>query len=84
MPIISSFYGIKIYMYFRQSEHEPSHIHAVYGEYSGAFELKNLKMIEGDLPKNARKLVKKWLQNHKDELQQMWETQQFKEIPPLL
>lgn len=84
MPVISTFYGIKIYMYFGQSEHEPSHIHAIYGEYEGSFELKSLKMIDGNLPANAKRLVKKWLKGHLIELQEMWDTQEFKKLPPLL
>lgn len=42
MPIISKFYGIIIKMYFQQSEHNPPHFHAVYGEYIGAFDIKTL------------------------------------------
>ena len=33
MPEISRFYGIIIKMFFKPKEHEPSHIHALYGEY---------------------------------------------------
>ena len=32
MPEISRFYGIVIKMFFKPREHEPSHIHALYGE----------------------------------------------------
>jgi hypothetical protein len=35
MPEITRFYGIVIKMYFKPKEHEPSHIHALYGEYMG-------------------------------------------------
>ena len=31
MPVISRFYGLVIKMYFMQSEHNPPHIHGVYG-----------------------------------------------------
>ena len=33
MPILSRFYGIVIRMYFQQAEHNPPHIHALYGVY---------------------------------------------------
>ena len=33
MPEITRFYGIVIKMFFKPKEHEPSHIHALYGEY---------------------------------------------------
>ncbi|MBR1478985.1 MAG: DUF4160 domain-containing protein [Lachnospiraceae bacterium] len=32
MPVISRFYGIVIRMYFIQAEHNPPHIHAIYGD----------------------------------------------------
>ena len=35
MPEISRFYGIVIKMFFKPREHEPSHIHALYGEHIG-------------------------------------------------
>ena len=37
MPEIARFYGIVIKMFFKPKEHEPSHIHALYGEYMGEF-----------------------------------------------
>lgn len=33
MPVLSRFYGIIIRMYFQQSDHNPPHIHAIYGEH---------------------------------------------------
>ena len=53
MPILSSFYGISIKMYFQQSEHNPPHIHAIYGEYVSAIDIVTGEIIEGDLPKRA-------------------------------
>lgn len=38
------FYGIVIKMFFKPKEHEPSHIHALYGEHIGIFDLKTLEM----------------------------------------
>ena len=32
MPVLSRFYGIIIRMYFIQAEHNPLHIHAIYGD----------------------------------------------------
>ncbi len=32
---------------FQQSDHNPPHFHAVYGEYIGAFDINTLEMIEG-------------------------------------
>ena len=83
MPILSNFYGILIKMYFQQSEHNPPHIHAIYGEYMGAIDIKTGELLEGDLPPRALMLVKEWLEVNRDELLKIWNTQNFKKIPPL-
>ena len=83
MPILSNFYGILIKMYFQQSEHNPPHIHAIYGEYMGAIDIQTGELLEGDLPARALKLVQEWLNAHKDEVLAIWNTQGFKKIPPL-
>jgi len=83
MPVISRFYGIVIKMYFQQSEHNPPHFHVVYGEYIGAINIHTLEMLEGDLPPKALALVREWAQINKDELLDIWNTQQFRKLPPL-
>lgn len=83
MPEIARFYGIVIKMFFKPKEHEPSHIHALYGEYVGIFDLQSRKMIEGDLPKKAQDLVEEWLGLHSDKLQGMWDSQKIDKLPPL-
>ena len=81
MPVIARFYGILIKLYYR--EHGVPHFHAFYGEFNGVFEIETLKMIEGDLPQRARKLVKEWASVYQEELVNMWETQEFKALPGL-
>ena len=83
MPEISRFYGSIIKMFFKPKEHEPSHLHALYGENVGIFDLRTLEMTEGDLPRRAQEMVKEWMRKHQDELLQMWETQNLKKLPPL-
>ena len=64
MPEISRFYGIIIKMFFKPKEHEPAHIHALYNEYVGIFDIKTFEMTEGDLPIKAQQLGynrQKWL-----------------------
>lgn len=84
MPEISRFYGIVIKMFFKPKEHEPSHIHALYGEYVGIFDLNSFEMTEGDLPAKAKNLVTKWLKIHQTELQKMWNTQNIEKLPPIV
>ena len=68
-------------MYFR--EHGAPHFHAIYGEFNGVFDVKTLEMIEGDLPGRAQRLVLDWAERYKDELEQMWQTQDYKRLPGL-
>jgi len=44
LPEIARFYGLIIKMYFMQSEHNPPHFHALYGEYMGEFDINTLEM----------------------------------------
>ncbi len=81
MPVIARFYGILIKMYFR--EHGVPHFHAIYAEYNGVFDVNSLEMIEGDLPPRAQRLVRDWAEQYKDELQRMWDTQDYKKLPGL-
>lgn len=83
MPEISRFYGIVIKMFFKPKEHEPAHIHALYGEYVGIFDLKTFEMTDGDLPQKAQALVKEWLQINGSKLQKMWDSQKIEKLPPL-
>lgn len=84
MPVISRFYGLLVKMYFLQKEHNPPHIHAIYeNEYIGVMNIKTRKLMEGDLPKRAEKLLAEWVELHEKELLEIWETQNFIKLPPL-
>lgn len=83
MPVIARFYGVVIKMYFRQSEHNPPHIHAIYGECIGVIDINTGEMLEGDLPKRALKMVQEWVRQYKNDLIKIWETQEFVELSPL-
>ena len=77
MPVLSRFYGIIIRMYFLQSEHNPPHIHAIFGEYFGMFSLLTAEMLEGDIPSKEQGLVREFIEQNKEVLLHMWETQEF-------
>ena len=70
-------------MYFLQKEHNPPHIHAIYGDDVAAITISEGKVIEGALPNKALEMVKEWVSIHKEELLAMWETQEFKQLSPL-
>jgi hypothetical protein len=86
MPRISSFFGIVIYMYFK--DHNPPHFHAIYGEYSAEISIKNFALIEGTLPPRAFSLVIEWAAQHQTELLENWEALlndgNWKTIDPLI
>ena len=84
MPELCRFYGIIIKMFLIQKEHNPPHIHALYGEYMSSIDIDTGEVLEGDLPGKALDLVLEWLNIHKDELKEIWNTQRFKKLPPLL
>ena len=82
MPEVTRFFGVVIKIFFR-GEHNPPHIHAVYGEHNGLFSIATMEMIEGDLSNRVQKLVKEWGELYKDDLMRMWDTKQLKKLPPL-
>ncbi|MBQ5712994.1 MAG: DUF4160 domain-containing protein [Bacteroidaceae bacterium] len=83
MPEIARFYGIIIKMFFKPKEHDPAHIHALYNEYVGLFDIHTCEMTEGDMPTRAQEMVKEWMGRHKNELLDMWKTQQIVKLSPL-
>ena len=83
MPEIARFYGIIIKMFFKPKEHDPAHIHALYNEYVGVFDIHTYEMTEGDMPLRAQQLVKEWMAMHKGELLNMWQTQRIVKLSPL-
>ena len=83
MPVLARFYGIVIRMYFQQAEHNPPHIHALYGKDMAAIGIQSGEVLEGYLPSKALSLVREWTALHRSELQDMWETQEFTPLPPL-
>lgn len=83
MPELSRFYGIVIRMYFLQSEHNPPHIHAIYNDNVAAVNYMTGEVIEGYLPPKALSMVREWLSLHKEEVDEIWKTQEFKKISPL-
>lgn len=66
MPELSRFYGIVIYMFAK--DHNPPHFHAKYGEYIGIIDIRSGKLLEGELPRRALRLVEDWTELHKEEL----------------
>jgi hypothetical protein len=85
MPCISQFYGIAIYMYYR--DHAPPHLHAIYGDNEAIVELNSGMVLDGSLPRRALSLTLDWLALHRQELFDNWRSarvgQPLNQIPPL-
>lgn len=71
MPKISEFFGISIYMYYR--EHGPPHFHALYGSQEALIAIADLSILRGRLSPRALGLVTEWASQHQDELARNWE-----------
>ena len=63
MPEISRFLGIIIYMYFK--DHNPPHFHVKYENYEASINIKDLKIISGNLPPRIFGFVVEWSMIHK-------------------
>jgi len=83
MPTISHFDGIIIIMYLRNKEHNPPHIHAVMQDYYAPFLISTGEIMEGSFPQKASAMVKRFIQLYRKELEEMWETEQYKKLPPI-
>ena len=85
MPVLSRFYGIIIRMYFLPKEHNPPHLHVIYGDETFSITIRELSIIDGERNPSSRALsmVKEWILIHRDELLNMWETQELHSVEPL-
>lgn len=73
MPVICSFYGIVIRMYyFDTQQHSKPHIHAEYGEFSAVFSIEEGSMLAGELPARQQRLVQAWIELRKEDLMADW------------
>lgn len=85
MPKISEFFGISIYMCYR--EHGPPHFHARYGGEEALVAIRRISVLEGELSPRVQGLVAEWASRHQDELLRNWRRarahEQLHEIEPL-
>lgn len=85
MPKISEFFGVAIYMYYR--DHGPSHFHALYGSDQVLVRIDDLSVMAGHLNPRALGLVMEWATIHQEELKEVWRQAQnhepLKGIEPL-
>ena len=81
MPVISRFFGIVIFMHWR--DHRPPHFHAKYGDDEVTIEIETGQMT-GTMRPKALALVQEWRELRKDELWLGWsQAEQKKPIDPI-
>lgn len=85
MPIISTFFGIIIRMFF--DDHAPPHFHAEYQGEEATFDFHG-KTLHGSIRSaTARRLIRRWAQLHRNELERNWKRakklEPISQIPPL-
>lgn len=71
MPRLSEFYGIVVYMYFR--DHAPPHFHGIYAGEEAQILISDGTILAGSLLRTAANLVAEWARLHHDELAANWE-----------
>ena len=82
MPSISAFYGIIIYMYFKDNrQHKLPHIHAKYQGDEVVVSIPDGEVLSGNINKSKMKLLSAWMEIHKDELIADWELAVSGELP---
>jgi hypothetical protein len=70
MPIIASFFGIYVRMYF--ADHAPPHVHVEYQGHEALVAIEDGRILMGELPNRAAGLVRAWCVDHRDALLQNW------------
>lgn len=66
MPLIDSFNGIKIYVYY--GDYLPPHIHVFYNEYHAIFTIEAGTFLGGSIPVRQKKMVNKWLSSNANQV----------------
>lgn len=79
MPRISSFFGIDILMYF--GDHPPPHFHARHGDEEAKVVIADGSILKGSLSPRALRLVREWLDEHRNELEGNFERVVNHEVP---
>jgi len=65
-------------------EHNPPHFHVRYNEFRAAVGIQTLNVVSGAIPARVRGLVEEWGELHQQELLEMWKSQDFHKLTPLV
>jgi hypothetical protein len=70
VPVISRFFGIVIYMYWR--DHMPAHFHAKYQDQEITVDVVTGE-VKGQMGRKALSIIQEWREIHAAELMENWE-----------
>ena len=84
MPTVSRFFGIVIFLNYR--DHDPPHFHARYGEEEVTVAIED-GAVTGTMSKRALRMVLEWAELHEGALMRNWQRARdhkpLEAIPPL-
>lgn len=73
MPLISSFYGVLVYLYWLDTrQHHLPHVHAMYAGGEAVFDIATADVLDGTLPRRQTRMVQAWIEIHREELMANW------------
>lgn len=74
MPIISTFFGIVVTMYFFDNRrHKLPHVHIKADGQEAVLTIPDGEVLEGTLRSNKLRLAQAWVEIHQDELMKCWD-----------
>lgn len=73
MPEICRFYGIILFLYWK--DHNPPHIHFSYAGYTCNISVID-RIVDGQAPAKVVAMVNRWLDLHESEVLVLWEKAQ--------
>lgn len=66
--------GLIVAMYYLDTkQHKLPHIHVKYGEKEAVYQIPEGEVLEGSWPGNKEKLIKAWIEIHKEDLMANWQ-----------
>ena len=81
MPVVSRFFGIVVFMHWR--DHRPAHFHARYGDEEVAVDI-STGAVTGSMNRRALVLLEEWRQLHEQELLANWRlAEQRRQLIPI-